>query len=326
MDATTLTDRYVDAAMRTVPEKQRADLAAELQASIADQVDARVGSGEDADAAERAVLTELGDPDVLAAGYTGRVLHLIGPRYYMDWWRLLKLLLWIVPVCTAFAVALGQLIAMAAIGSVIGAAVVGALWSVVQVSFWVTLVFVVLERLGHETMDAGPWTPDRLPVPRRRGARLSDLVTSLVWLLLVAGAVLWDVLRGLAFANGMWMPVFDQALWPGWMIALFAILAAFAVVSVLVYRRGGWSYPLAAVHGILDVLLFGAIIWLLVERRLLNPELVSALGEATSAEVARILGVLLGLGLAIVGVWDALDAFLKARGRDSSRGETRNPA
>ena len=38
---TSLTDRYVDAAMRTVPEKQRADLAAELRASIDDQIDAR---------------------------------------------------------------------------------------------------------------------------------------------------------------------------------------------------------------------------------------------------------------------------------------------
>ena len=324
MDATTLTDRYVDAAMHTVPEKQRADLAAELQASIADQVDARVDSGEDAHAAEVAVLTELGDPDVLAAGYTGRVLHLIGPRYYLDWWRLLKLLLWIVPACTAFAIALGQVIQLAPIGSVVGPAVVGALGSVVQVCFWTTLVFVVLERLGRETMDAGPWTPDRLPAPRERGARFSDLVTSLVWLLLVAGAVLWDVFRGLAFANGTWMPVFDPALWPAWMIALFAVLAAFAVVSVLVYRRGGWSYALAAVHGILDVLLFGAIIWLLLEGRLLNPALVSALGEATSAEVPRILGVLLAVGLAIVGVWDALDAFRKARG--SNRAETRVPA
>ena len=45
MNTSTLTDRYIDAAMRTVPEKQRADLAAELRASIDDQIDARVESG-----------------------------------------------------------------------------------------------------------------------------------------------------------------------------------------------------------------------------------------------------------------------------------------
>ena len=64
-----------------------------------------------ASAAERAVLTDLGDPDKLAAGYTDRPLHLIGPRYYLDWWRLLKLLLWIVLPCAAFGVALGQTLA-----------------------------------------------------------------------------------------------------------------------------------------------------------------------------------------------------------------------
>ena len=46
MTATTLTDRYVDAAMRTVPEKQRDDLGTELRASIDDQIDARVENGE----------------------------------------------------------------------------------------------------------------------------------------------------------------------------------------------------------------------------------------------------------------------------------------
>ena len=60
---TNLIDRYVDAAMRTVPDKQRADLAAELRASIEDQVDARVTEGEERDAAEREVLTALGDPE-----------------------------------------------------------------------------------------------------------------------------------------------------------------------------------------------------------------------------------------------------------------------
>ncbi len=46
MTATSLTDRYVAAAMRTVPEKQRDDLGTELRASIDDQIDARVENGE----------------------------------------------------------------------------------------------------------------------------------------------------------------------------------------------------------------------------------------------------------------------------------------
>ena len=41
MTTANLTDRYVDAAMRTVPENQRGDLAAELRGSIDDQIEAR---------------------------------------------------------------------------------------------------------------------------------------------------------------------------------------------------------------------------------------------------------------------------------------------
>ena len=62
MNTTSLTERYVDAAMRTVPDRQRADLGAELRASIADQIDARVDDGEPHDIAERAVLTDSATP------------------------------------------------------------------------------------------------------------------------------------------------------------------------------------------------------------------------------------------------------------------------
>ncbi len=94
MNDTDLIDRYVYAATRSVPERQRRDVADELRASIRDQIDDRAASGEDLRTAERAVLLELGDPDKLAAGFSDRPAYLIGPRYYFEWWRLLKLLLW----------------------------------------------------------------------------------------------------------------------------------------------------------------------------------------------------------------------------------------
>ena len=145
MNTTTLTDRYVDAAMRTVPDKQRDDLGAELRASIDDQIEARVDGGEPHDAAERAVLTELGDPDKLAAGYTDRPLHLIGPRYYLDWWRLLKLLLLIVLPAAAFGIGLAQTLAGQPIGSIIGSLITTLLSVAVNLCFWTTLVFAVIE-------------------------------------------------------------------------------------------------------------------------------------------------------------------------------------
>ena len=77
----TLTDRYVTATVRDLPDKQRAEVVRELRTTIADQIDARPEAGRPiSPEAERAVLTELGDPVRLAAGYSGRPLYLIGPR------------------------------------------------------------------------------------------------------------------------------------------------------------------------------------------------------------------------------------------------------
>ena len=93
----TLTDRYLAATLRTVPTPRREEIASELRASIEDMIEDRAGSGQDATVAEREVLTELGNPDLLAARYADRRLQLIGPTYYLVWLRLLKLLLSLVP-------------------------------------------------------------------------------------------------------------------------------------------------------------------------------------------------------------------------------------
>ena len=78
-----LTDRYVAATVSGLDEAQRPEVERELHATIEDMVDARLEAGAPTRAdAERAVLVELGDPLRLAAGYSGRPLHLIGPVSY----------------------------------------------------------------------------------------------------------------------------------------------------------------------------------------------------------------------------------------------------
>ncbi|MFD4960549.1 permease prefix domain 1-containing protein [Microbacterium sp. NPDC058389] len=312
MTTDTLTDRYVDAAMRTVREDQRADLATELRGSIDDQIEARIAEGADPESAERAVLTNLGDPDLLAAGYTGRQLHLIGPRYYLDWWRLLKLLLWIVLPCAAFGVALGQVLSGATVGETIGSAVVAVLTAALHVTFWTTLVFVVLERTGHESMETGPWTPDRLPEPRQRGAGLGDMIASIAFLLIMAGVVLWDHFIGLV-PTEPGLSFLDDGLWPWWITALFAVMALEAVLAIAVYGVGRWTVPLAVANGILNLLIAVPALWLLGTGRLLNPDFFPTIIEGSDgAEVQTIIAAIIGFAIVAVAIWDTTDAALKA--------------
>lgn len=314
----TLTDRYIDAAMRTVPEAQRADLAAELRGSIDDQIDARVENGEEADAAERAVLTELGDPDTLAAGYTDRPLWLIGPRYYLAWWRLTKLLWAIVPACAAFGVALAQVLDGASIGEVIGAVIPVVIQVIVNVGFWTAVVFFIVERAtrGADVGFVGPWTLDRLPEQRERGAKLSDMIATLVWLLIIAGALVWDHLLGVIYLTsaGGWISFFNDGLWPWWISGLFVVLIVEALVAIWVYARGRWTMPLAWMNAALNAVVALPALWLLTEGLLINPEFFTLAIPADSAEtVANVAPIVLGFGIAGVAIGDSIDAFVKAR-------------
>ncbi|MGP3534491.1 permease prefix domain 1-containing protein [Microbacterium sp. RD1] len=313
---TTLTDRYVAAAMRSVPEKQRPDLGAELHASIVDQVDARVGAGEAPDVAERAVLTQLGDPDTLAAGYVDRPLHLIGPRYFLPWWRLTKLLWAIVPACAAFGVALAQVLAGAGFGQIVGAVVSVVIAVIVHIGFWTTVVFAIVERSSGSAGAGlvGSWSIDDLPQVRESGAKLSDLIASLVFLAVAAGAVLWDLFVGFAFLpDGERLSFLHPGLAPWWIGGLFVVLALEALLAIWVYARGRWAGASATVNLLLNVAIVVPIVWLLLQQRILNPDFFPALIPADGSTVASILATVFGFGVVAVGAWDSIDGFRKAR-------------
>lgn len=312
---TTLTDRYVAAAMRTVPEKQRDDLGAELRASIADQVDGRTENGEDRAAAERAVLTELGDPDMLAAGYTDRPLHLIGPKYYLDWWRLLKLLLWIVLPAAAFGIALAQTLDGQSIGPIIGNVLATLISVAVHLCFWTTLVFVIVERTGADRKEFGTWTVDQLPEPRPRGVGFGDMIATLVFLAVGAGAVIWDLTIGFvpAFVTGSGEPLsfLNPGLWPWWIAGLFVLMALEATLAVVVYLVGRWTPALAVANAVLALAFAVPALILLSQGQLLNPEFFPAVVGEDGAEVAAIVSTVFGFGIAILAIWDLVDVIRK---------------
>ncbi|PRB07807.1 MULTISPECIES: permease prefix domain 1-containing protein [unclassified Microbacterium] len=316
----TLTERYIAATVKGLRPETQDDVRAELEASIADAIEARLEQGEAPDDAERAVLTELGDPGILAAGYADRPLHLIGPRFYLTWWRLLKLLLAIVPVCVLGAVALGQTISGAAVGEVISTSLVAAGGAIMHICFWTTLVFVILERTGSTT-TIDEWDLDKLPEITDDGVGRSELIASLVFLGIAAGALLWDRFRG--FVPGEALPILDPALWPWGISVLFALIVAEVVFAVVVFRRG-WSTGLAVVNTVLALAFLAWTLVLLLGGQLVNPDFLSyivavggegfAAGDAGAAGeggVFRILAVLLGFGVAIGVGWDIVDGWLK---------------
>ena len=314
----TLTERYISAAVHPLPTDSQEDVRAELAASIADAVEARLEQGEEPAAAEREVLTGLGDPAVLAAGYADRPLHLLGPRYYLTWRRLLVLLLWIVPPVALLGVGVSQALVGADVGTIIGQSLGVAISAAVHVAFWTTLVFVVLERTGADTGER--WSVDDLPEPKATGTGRADLIASLVMLGLVLAALAWDRMIGLVHLEGEWMPVLHPGLWPLWTLVLVAIVLAEAVQAIVLFARGRWSRGLAVTNTLLAVAFALWAVLLLVSDRLLNPELLALLRSAggIDAQTMHTLGVILVVSILVIAAWDIIDGWVKTR-RDAQR-------
>jgi hypothetical protein len=308
-----LIDRYVDAVTRSVPPAARADLAAELRGSIDDQIEARLEAGEPADDAARAVLVELGDPASLAAKYAERPLHLIGPRYYFEWMRLTRLLLWCVLPFVALGVAIST-IAGGEPGEVIGAVIGITLNAGVHVVFWVTLAFAVAERSKVAT-PLSRWTPEMLPLAAERRAAFGEVIAGFVFVGVTALLLIWDASIGFvpwSATGGDPLPILHPALLPWSVIVGVALAAAGAVTTLSVYLVGRWTWPAAVVTALLAAATATLLVVLLANGRLINPAF-TAFALPVPARTLEVLAVILACGIVLAALWSAWDGVRKAR-------------
>jgi hypothetical protein len=309
-----LTDRYVAAVLRSLPEDKRADIDKELRASIADAVDARIANGEPEADAERAVLQELGDPARLAAGYAGRPLWLVGPAYYVEYVRFLRLLLVIVLPIVAAVLVVTQVLAGADIGQVFGGAVATLLTVAVHMVFWITLLFVVLERTGTKAPVIS-FDLDDLPLPATETTpKLSDLVATVVFLLFTVGAIVWQQMSSVfTDASGQPIPVLQPDLWTLWIPVFIALCALTLVHAVVLYSVGRWTVPLLVTVVLLNLVTAAVVIWLLVAGRLLNPEFFAEFGWNDVFAVDGVGTIVTILGVVVIAIGGILDAAVKTR-------------
>lgn len=314
----TLTDRYVWAVLKSLPESKRVDIDRELRGSIADEVDARVASGEDAAAAERAVLTDLGEPSALARSYTGRVLALIGPDLYPAYVGLLKMLYAVVlPIVTVVHLVV-QAFAGTEPGGLVGGTVAIALSLIVHLGFWTTLVFAIAERAGTSmkgvpTLDDGPFDAEQLPsIQTDTGGSRSDLIASLVFLAFIPVALVWQQFSSVfEDADGRAIPVIDPALWSFWLPYFLALTAASVVFAIVLYRKGGWNWPLVAVNAVLTVATTVPLVWLLATGNLLNEPFFDQLGWTDYFAAGAPGATASSIAFAAIGLWAIADSAWK---------------
>lgn len=312
---TNLTDRYVAAVLGGVPGPQRAELEPEIRALVADAIEARAGSADLApDVAERAALSELGDPALLAARYGDGPRYLIGPVVYPEWRRLVTLLVTIlVPVIATVTLA-ASLTGGASIGGAIVSAGGSAVAVALQTVFWITLVFAVIERTSGSTLAPRAWTPDALPeLPSDGQISLVEIGTTVVVNVLVIAGLLWVQLQPPISIDEQAYPLFDPALWSFWLPWFLAVTVLELAFTVVLYLRRRWTWTFAIANAVLVVAFAIPAVYLLQNGLLFNPEIVAAINAEAPGDWLRLTTLITGTVVVIIVGWDAIEGFLKAR-------------
>lgn len=139
---------------------------------------------------------------------------------------------------------------------------------VVQIAFWVTLVFALIERT-NTPLKLPEWTVEQLPEDRPgRQIGLTDVAGSIVWLVLVIAYLPMQHFRSfVSDGDGGDLPILDPALWSFWLPFLITVLVASVGLEIAKYRAGRWTWPLFAVKAVLDLAFAVPVVWLLLSDR-----------------------------------------------------------
>lgn len=276
----TLTDRYVAAVGRGVHEKQRTDVENELRASLADAIDDRLAGGASAAVAERDAIAELGDPMVLAAHYTDRPLHLIGPALYPGWKRTVYAL----EIITVPVVLVVLLIVGLATGKSVGDAIGWTVWITLTVAmqllFWITVMFAIAERTPSMTKSPVEWTPEMLveAAPSESMTWGGFLCGASLWALVTIAFVASPLVTPLTDAHGAGIPFFNPWIWETGLIVVLAVVPLLQIGVGAVTLRWRWTRAFTIGAIALDVVLGGILAALAATDQLLNPAFAEAAG------------------------------------------------
>jgi hypothetical protein len=328
-----LIEVYIQEVTRRLPEKSRADIALELQSTIGDMLPDDYNEEDVKD-----VLGKLGSPAALAAGYSDQPMHLIGPRYFDVYVSLLKMIL---PIAAAVA-----LISVAAefifdfnrddtiINAVLGFMGYG-IWRLievaVQVFFWLTIVFAVIERMdkGKEqhplSPSLKPWTPEDLKsityIPKKKAISKIEVFGSLMWTAIWATLYFYaDRLMGVYRGGGEGLEfqiaaVSQEVLLGYWpiVVVIIALEVGLALYKLII---GQWTKRMAIFNTILELFATIVFIFILLNPNLLQPEFTAYMSDLFSISAAQFKNWLLG-GIMMVFIFYAgmsiFDGIRKSR-------------
>ncbi len=327
-----LIEVYIDEVTRRLPEKSRKDIALELRSTIEDMLPDEYSEEE-----IKQALSQLGNPAVLASGYRDQPMHLIGPRYFDMYVNLLKLIVPIAAIVSLISLMAQNFIdyngndtlLMIIINSM-GIGIWGIISTSIQVFFWLTLVFAIIERVDYGknqsplTTSLKEWTPEDLKdityIPRKKAISKVEVFGGLFWTAIWAtvyfnAAHLAGVYEkgenGLEFV----IPTFNQEVlqsyWP------FVVLVIGLEIAVALYKwfASQWTMKVALLNTTWQVAATIVFIFIFRDPNLFNTAFIEYMYELFSIS-NDLRNPIVGTAIVIVVVFAAIDiiqGFRKAR-------------
>jgi hypothetical protein len=327
-----LIEVYIDEVTRRLPEKSRKDIALELRSTIEDMLPDEYTEEE-----IKQVLAQLGNPAVLASGYRDQPMHLIGPRYFDIYVNLLKLIIPIAAVVSLISVMAhnfidnngNETLLMIFINS-IGIGIWGIISTGIQVFFWLTLVFAILERVDTGksqlplTSSLKEWTPDDLKdipyIPQKKAISKFDVFGGLLWTAIWAtvyfnAAHLAGVYEkgenGLEFV----IPTFNQEVLQSYWPLVVLVIGLEITVALYKWFAAQWTMKVAILNTIWQ--LVATIVFIIIFRdpNLFNIAFIDYMYDLFSIK-NDLSNQIIGSAIVIVVVFAAIDiiqGFRKAK-------------
>jgi hypothetical protein len=296
-----LQERYISEVTRRLPVKMRKDIAMELRSIIEDMLP-------DGHTVEnlKEVLIKLGDPAKLANEYHDKPRYIIGPFFYDSYINVLIVAAIISVVISSLALFVNGIITydgdkslftlLSFIGQLLLKMLLSCLNVLFQVFFWVTIVFIFLERaeVSNEKVydKRKPWTPEDLykveHIAKKRQIPKIEVFFSLFWTALWA-TILFNAsdllgwyeqtgngLKGLKLETQLFNQ--DELL----SYAPFLIFLIIIEIGLAIYKFfiGKWTKVLAIVNMVYHFFSIGLLCIMLTDSKLFNEAFTLKLFEA----------------------------------------------
>ncbi|WP_054955959.1 HAAS signaling domain-containing protein [Paenibacillus dakarensis] len=285
-----LIKRYVYAVTQKLPEQQRADIDKELTSLIEDMLDERVEGGPISERDIEEVLTELGDPALLAAKYRGKERYLISPERFDPYVAVVKVVIFSILIAISVASIVEFLMSPNEAVTQFADYLATLFFASIQGFAWVTIVFAWLDYKdlgsGSKRIRNNRWKPSDLQaIPDTKSVikpsePILGIIFSVIFLVLFTFALeLVGVIR-IHDGHSFVIPVFNTEEFGKYIPFIWIVTAIGILRDCLKMVTRKWNIQIVAVHLFFNITSLILMVVMLSNSSIWNPAFMSELVSA----------------------------------------------